>query len=163
MKELFIENLHCSLDNIESKCKHYLSDTKQFILLLTSEGEYKISKQSSKHNKFEKINKQYLSSYTTTISDKTIYINDIHINLIKNTSIPNTYKEFIVTKHIYKLYLNTNVHFIVETIQSISELHDECDFYPLNQTRCYFELMDKTDEKNKIVEKELIQWFNIFS
>lgn len=163
MKELFIENLHYSIDKIDHICKPYLSETNQFILLLTNDGEYKLSKKSLNQNKFEKIHKTYISNYVTTISGKNIHINELNVKYICTSCLPKIHKEFVITRSIYKLYLNTKIHLVVETVHPLSDIYDDYDVNLLNQKRCFFILIDNADEKNKIVEKELVQWFNILN
>lgn len=160
MKELFIENIQ--FDKIELICKNYLSETSQYILLLTNDGEYRITQNRTHDNKFEKIENEYISNYVTSIYDKSIFVNDLKQHVRHTLCTPIIQKELMVTKKIYKLYLKTKIHFILETIQTLPSLHNDFVCEPNHiQKRGYFELKDKTDENNKIVEKELIQWFKL--
>lgn len=161
MKELFIDDLHHSIDKIQTVYKKYLCKTIQYVLLLTENGEYKTIQKSSNHSKFEKVNKTILSNYTTEINDKTIYINDIHLSYTSTQCIPNIKKELIIKKQIFKLFLESNIHLIIETIHFLQDTQHDNITKPLNQSRCYFELHNNIDENNKIVENELVQWLNI--
>ena len=164
MKELFIEDIQNN--NIELTCKHYLSDTFKYVLLLSNDGEYKITQNPSHGNKFEKIEREYISNYVTIIYGKTIYINNCKNNVQPTSCTPIVQKELFVSKKIYKLYPKTKIHLILETIQTSYEyeFHDESKYKPNHiQKRVYFELQDNADESNKIVENELIQWFDLIN
>jgi predicted methyltransferase len=166
MKELFIDDIQ--YNNIEVTCKKYLTDTCKYILLLTNDGEYRISQNQSHVNKFEKIERDFISNYVTTIYDKQVYINNYKNKFIHTRCTPTIQKELFVSKNIYKLYSKTKIYFVLETIQTLSESesesHNEFTYEPNHiQKRGYFELQDNTDESNKIVENELIQWFKLMS
>ena len=93
MKELFIDDIQ--YNNIEVTCKNYLSDTCKYILLLTNDGEYRISQNQSHVNKFEKIERDFISNYVTTIYDKQVYINNYKNKFIHTHCIPTIQKELL--------------------------------------------------------------------